>query len=97
VGARRALCAGGRRHGGQSAKRKREGEDRRAGAPAHAHTIVNGAQDTSKARASARVVLTRRHRRSRLCTAMSPTWIWMQAAIVVFVVIGMIVAITKLA
>jgi hypothetical protein len=27
---------------------------------------------------------------------MSPTWIWMQAAIVVFVVIGMIVAITKL-
>ncbi len=29
--------------------------------------------------------------------AMSPTWIWMQIAIVVFVVIGMIVAITKLA
>jgi hypothetical protein len=28
---------------------------------------------------------------------MSPTWIWIQAAIVVFVVIGMIVAITKLA
>jgi hypothetical protein len=28
---------------------------------------------------------------------MSPTWIWMQVAIVVFVVIGMIVAITKLA
>jgi len=28
---------------------------------------------------------------------MSPTWIWMQIAIVVFVVIGMIVAITKLA
>jgi len=27
---------------------------------------------------------------------MSPTWIWMQLAIVVFVVIGMIVAITKL-
>jgi hypothetical protein len=27
---------------------------------------------------------------------MSPTWIWMQIAIVVFVVIGMIVAITKL-
>ena len=28
---------------------------------------------------------------------MSPTWIWMQAAIVVFVLIGMIIAITKLA
>jgi len=28
---------------------------------------------------------------------MSPTWIWMQIAIVVFVVIGMIIAITKLA
>ena len=28
---------------------------------------------------------------------MSPTWIWLQAAIVVFVLIGMIVAITKLA
>jgi hypothetical protein len=26
-----------------------------------------------------------------------PTWIWMQAAIVVFVPIGMIIAITKLA
>jgi hypothetical protein len=29
--------------------------------------------------------------------AMSPTWIWMQIAIVVFVLIGMVVAITKLA
>jgi hypothetical protein len=28
---------------------------------------------------------------------MSPTWIWMQVAIVVFVLIGMIIAITKLA
>jgi len=28
---------------------------------------------------------------------MSPTWMWTQAAIVVFVVIGMIIAITKLA
>jgi hypothetical protein len=27
---------------------------------------------------------------------MSPTWIWLQGAIVVFVLIGMIVAITKL-
>jgi hypothetical protein len=29
--------------------------------------------------------------------AMSPTWIWLQGAIVVFVLIGMIIAITKLA
>jgi hypothetical protein len=28
---------------------------------------------------------------------MSPTWIWMQIAIVVFVLIGMVIAITKLA
>jgi hypothetical protein len=28
---------------------------------------------------------------------MSPTWIWMQIAIVIFVLIGMIIAITKLA
>lgn len=28
---------------------------------------------------------------------MSPTWIWMQVAIVIFVVIGMVIAITKLA
>jgi hypothetical protein len=34
---------------------------------------------------------------SRLSPAMSPTWIWMQIAIVVFVVIGMVIAITKLA
>jgi hypothetical protein len=30
-------------------------------------------------------------------STMSPTWIWMQIAIVVFVLIGMVVAITKLA
>jgi hypothetical protein len=35
--------------------------------------------------------------RSRLSARMSPTWIWMQIAIVVFVLIGMVVAITKLA
>jgi hypothetical protein len=34
---------------------------------------------------------------STLALVMSPTWIWVQAAIVVFVLIGMIVAITKLA
>jgi ABC-type multidrug transport system permease subunit len=32
-----------------------------------------------------------------LVSSMPPTWIWMQVAIVVFVLIGMIVAITKLA
>ena len=31
------------------------------------------------------------------CRRMSPTWMWMQIAIVIFVVIGMIIAITKLA
>jgi len=28
---------------------------------------------------------------------MSPTWIWMQIAIVIFVVIGMVIAIVRLA
>jgi len=28
---------------------------------------------------------------------MSPTWIWLQGAIVIFVLIGMVIAITKLA
>jgi hypothetical protein len=32
-----------------------------------------------------------------LCPDVSPTWIWMQIGIVIFVVIGMIIAITKLA
>jgi hypothetical protein len=36
-------------------------------------------------------------RRSRLSWAMSPLLLWTQIAIVVFVVIGMIVAIVKLA
>jgi hypothetical protein len=34
---------------------------------------------------------------SRLLLVMSPFWIWTQIAIVVFVLIGMVVAITKLA
>lgn len=34
---------------------------------------------------------------SRLSVVMSPTWIWMQIAIVLFVLIGMVIAITKLA
>jgi len=33
---------------------------------------------------------------NRLSRVMSPTWIWLQVAIIVFVLIGMIVAITKL-
>jgi hypothetical protein len=32
-----------------------------------------------------------------LGSKMSPTWIWMQVAIVVFVLAGMVIAITKLA
>ena len=36
-------------------------------------------------------------RRSTLFPGMSPFWIWTQIAIVVFVLIGMVVAITKLA
>jgi hypothetical protein len=31
------------------------------------------------------------------CASVSPTWIWIQVAIVVFVLAGMIIAITKLA
>jgi hypothetical protein len=49
-----------------------------------AHTIVGGDEHV-------------RYRRRLGSDRMSPTWIWMQVAIVVFVVIGMIVAITKLA
>jgi hypothetical protein len=32
-----------------------------------------------------------------LCRRMPPIWIWVQVAIVVFVLIGMVIAITKLA
>jgi hypothetical protein len=38
-----------------------------------------------------------RRRRSTLSGGMSPTWIWMQIAIVIFVLIGMVIAVTKLA
>jgi hypothetical protein len=34
---------------------------------------------------------------STLFSVMSPTWVWMQIAIIVFVLVGMVVAITKLA
>jgi hypothetical protein len=59
----------------------------------HAHTIVvRGAIASSADRSPCG-----RDRHSTLSQPMSPTWIWLQAAIVVFVLIGMIVAITKLA
>jgi hypothetical protein len=50
----------------------------------HAHTIEVGATFAS------------RRLRGVVCRIVSPTWIWMQVAIVVFVLIGMIVAVTKL-
>jgi hypothetical protein len=31
------------------------------------------------------------------CARVSPTWVWMQIAIVVFVLIGMVIAIVRLA
>jgi hypothetical protein len=34
--------------------------------------------------------------RALRCPDMSPTWVWMQVAIVVFVLAGMVIAITKL-
>jgi hypothetical protein len=54
----------------------------------HAYTIVGSSPSARKRPPS---------RPSTLPLAMSPFWIWTQIAIVVFVVIGMIVAITKLA
>jgi hypothetical protein len=38
-----------------------------------------------------------REGRGRLCPGVSPIWIWTQLAIVVFVLIGMVIAIVKLA
>jgi hypothetical protein len=35
--------------------------------------------------------------RELACGVVPPTWIWLQVAIVVFVLIGMVIAITKLA
>ena len=37
-----------------------------------------------------------RRRRRRQLGGMSPTWIWMQGLVVLFVVAGMIIAIVKL-
>jgi hypothetical protein len=79
--------AGWREEGEQAqSQRRRHGE--LADEPDHMHTIVirgaagDGARPISP---------------GTLSTVMSPTWIWTQIAIVVFVLIGMIVAITKLA
>jgi hypothetical protein len=94
------LGAEGARGRRKAADRDRAGENRGAEAPAHHLKIVNPLTDMSRQRpaAGARAAHRGSHgRRSRLCGRMSPTWIWMQVAIVVFVVIGMIVAITKLA
>jgi hypothetical protein len=57
-------------------------------ASAHPYKIVNG----QAARVGSRTGL-----EGNVQLPMSPTWIWMQMAIVVFVVAGMIIAITKLA
>jgi hypothetical protein len=55
---------------------------------AHADTIVNGQASSADGRGALR---------ANVQLPMSPTWIWMQVAIVLFVVAGMIIAITKLA
>jgi hypothetical protein len=60
----------------------------RARASSHTYTLVAGAPRRAAPLANGP---------SRLLLAMSPFWIWTQVAIVVFVVIGMVVAITKLA
>jgi hypothetical protein len=59
-----------------------------ARASCHPHTIVAGTH-TGASTCSTHP--------SRLLVAMSPFWIWTQIAIVVFVLIGMIIAIAKLA
>jgi hypothetical protein len=60
------------------------------------HTIVAG-QTLRAGKIACSPTAQERSAESRLSLAMSPTWIWMQIAIVVFVLIGMIIAITKLA
>jgi len=59
-----------------------------AQASCHPYTIVVGGRAGASTRSAPP---------SRLPVAMSPFWIWTQIAIVVFVLIGMIIAITKLA
>jgi hypothetical protein len=51
----------------------------------------------ARARAPSRLASPGRIAGSTLFSAMPSTWVWMQIAIIVFVVLGMIVAITKLA
>jgi hypothetical protein len=67
--------------------REREAGDRLSQSPSH---TLN---ETFAARRGAGGWLRTRGR----LLGMSPTWVWMQIAIVVFVVAGMIVAVTKLA
>jgi hypothetical protein len=85
AGVRRARSATDGRQTGESAQSEREGDQRLAKAPEHAYKPIG--------RRGGR----QHYPRSRLSAAMSPTWIWMQIAIVVFVAIGMVLAITKLA
>ena len=59
-----------------------------AGAPDHTYTLVVSAMAGAGAGPTFEIGF-------RL--AMSPFWIWTQVAIIVFVLIGMVVAITKLA
>ena len=100
-----ALCAAPRRPGRatrtRTAQRKREEDLERASghararascpsavASCHRYRIVVGVREAQSTRPAGPSTLSR---------AMSPFWIWTQVAIVVFVLIGMIIAITKLA
>jgi hypothetical protein len=68
--------------------------------PDHSHGTGAWRRLIAAVQGDSRWALKRRsdYRRVRIrCLQMSPTWIWMQVAIVVFVLIGMVVAITKLA
>jgi hypothetical protein len=58
------------------------------GAPSHAYTLVVSALEGAGTGPTIEVAFP---------AVMSPFWIWTQVAIVVFVLIGMVVAITKLA
>ncbi len=65
---------------------------------------IEAQRATTRGRGRRRCIVPRGRRRRWRITytvgceeVMSPTWIWMQAAIVVFVLIGMVIAIVKLA
>jgi hypothetical protein len=85
---RRSGCLRAGRRPCEGAKRQRDRRERPYEDPGHPHTIVVYRLSLrGYGRASSNYA----------GTEMSPTWIWMQIAIVVFVLIGMVVAITKLA